>query len=75
MWDNDYLFVGCEDNTIKLYSIDEGEKIDELKEHSSCIMGLKKLNINNENMLFSQDKNGNIIQYKISIDQINYKNM
>ena len=75
LWDNDYLFVGCEDNTIKLYSIDEGEKIDELKEHSSCIMGLKKLNINNENMLFSQDKNGNIIQYKISIDQINYKNM
>ena len=34
-------------------------------------MGLKKLNINNENMLFSQDKNGNIIQYKISINHIN----
>ena len=63
LWDNDYLFVGCEDNTIKLYSIDEGEKIDELKEHSSCIMGLKK--INNTNMLFSQDKNGNIFQYDI----------
>ena len=65
LWDNDYLFVGCEDNIIKLYSIDEGKKMNELKKHSSCVMGLKK--INNTNMPFSQDKNGNIIKYDILV--------
>lgn len=63
LWENDYLFVGCEDNTIKLYSIEDGEKKDELKEYSSCIMGLKILEIGEQIMLFSQEKNGKIIQH------------
>ena len=63
LWNNNYLFAGCEDKTIKIYSIEEGEKKDELQGYSSCIMGLKKLKIGEQNMLFSQEKNGKIFQH------------
>ena len=63
LWNNDYLFVGCEDKTIKLYSIEEGKKEDELQGYSSCIMGLKILEFGEQKMLFSQEKNGKIIQH------------
>lgn len=63
LWNKDYLFVGCEDNTIKFYSLEKGEKIDELKGYSSCIIGLKKIKNENKQMLFSQEENGEINQY------------
>ena len=41
IWNNDYIFIGCDDKTIKIIEIKNGEIIKELKGHINEVMYLK----------------------------------
>ena len=41
-WDNEYLFVGCDDGTIKLIEYKNGRLIKELKGHNKKVISIKK---------------------------------
>ncbi len=41
MWNNDYIFVGCNDNTIKLIELNNGNIIKELKGHDGVVFSIK----------------------------------
>ena len=41
MWDNEYLLVGCDDKTIKLINLNNGEIIKELEGHNDKVLSLK----------------------------------
>ena len=43
MWDNEYLLVGCDDKTIKLINLNNGEIIKELEGHNDKVLSLKIL--------------------------------
>ena len=43
LWDNDYLFVGCKNKTIKLIGIKEGLIIKSLAGHDNDVITLKKI--------------------------------
>ena len=45
LWDNEYLFVGCDDNTIKIVEYNNGKIIKELKGHSNKVISIKKINL------------------------------
>ena len=42
--DNDYLFVGCSDNTIKLVELNKKIIINSLKGHDDKVLTIKKFN-------------------------------
>ena len=44
LWNNNYLFIGCEDKTIKLINIENGNIINSLEEHNNYVLSLKKIN-------------------------------
>ena len=44
IWNRNYLFVGCEDNTIKLLEIKEGSIIKNLNSHTRHVLAIKKFN-------------------------------
>ena len=41
MWDNEYLLVGCDDKTIKLINLNNGEIIKEIEGHNNKVISLK----------------------------------
>ena len=41
IWDNEYIFVGCDDKTIKLIEIKNGKNIKELKAHNNEVICIK----------------------------------
>ena len=43
LWNNDYLFVGCNDNSIKLIELNSGNIIKDLYEHNSEVITIKKI--------------------------------
>ena len=43
LWDNNYLFVGCKDNSIKLIELDTGKIVKTLKGHNNCVITIKKI--------------------------------
>ena len=43
LWNNNYLFVGCEDNTIKLIDLKKGIIIKNLKENKNDVISIKKI--------------------------------
>ena len=43
LWDNKYLFVGCDDKTIKLINYKDGIIIKELKGHNDKVVSIKKI--------------------------------
>ena len=43
LWNNQYLFVGCGDKTIKLIDIDIGKTIKKLNGHSNSVISIKKI--------------------------------
>ena len=43
LWDDEYLFVGCEDKTIKLIEIKSGEIINNLIGYNKVILTIKKI--------------------------------
>jgi len=43
LWNNEYLFVGCGDNYIKLVDLNSGNIIKELKSHKIYCITIKKL--------------------------------
>ena len=45
LWDNKYLFVGCDDKTIKLIEYNKGIKIKELNGHNDKVVSIKQINI------------------------------
>ena len=45
LWNNDYLFVGCYDNTIKIVDIQKSKVIDNITGHYNSILVLTKVNI------------------------------
>ena len=42
MWNNKYIFVGCDDKTIKLIQINNGKIIKELEGHINNVLSIKK---------------------------------
>ena len=44
MWDNEYLLVGCDDKTIKLINLNNGEIIKEMEGHNNKVLSLKIIN-------------------------------
>ena len=44
LWNNDYLFVGCTDNTIELINIKKGLQIKSLRGHYREVITVKKIN-------------------------------
>ena len=43
MWNNDYIFVGCNDKTIKLIELNNGNVIKELKGHDGVVFSIKAI--------------------------------
>jgi WD40 repeat protein len=43
LWDNKYIFVGCEDNTIKLVELNNNLIINNLKGHNNIVLTVKKI--------------------------------
>ena len=43
LWNKDYLFVGCKDNTIKLIDLNTNEIVNILKGHNKRILTIKKI--------------------------------
>ena len=43
LWNNDYLFVGCEDKTIKLIELKSGKNIKSLIGHNNRVITIKKI--------------------------------
>ena len=69
LWDNNYLFVGCNDNNIRLIDIDNKKVINTLKGHNSWVLTLKKIKyLQFGECLISQSYgNDNIKLWKIKI--------
>ena len=44
LWDNDYLFIGCKDKTIKLLELKSGNIIKNFVGHTECVLCIKKVN-------------------------------
>ena len=44
LWDNNYLFVGCADNTIKLVDLNKNIILNNLKGHDTKVVTIKKIN-------------------------------
>ena len=45
LWSSNFIFVGCEDNSIKLVDINEGKILKVLDGHKSMVINVKKRNI------------------------------
>ena len=43
MWNNEYIFVGCNDKTIKLIELNNGNIIKELKGHDGVVFSIKAI--------------------------------
>ena len=43
LWNYDYLFVGCENKTIRLVELNTGELVKELRGHADSVISIKKL--------------------------------
>ena len=43
LWNNDYLFVGCEDKTIELLDLNKGMIIKNLIKHHNSVISIKKI--------------------------------
>ena len=43
LWNNDYLFVGCDDNSIKLIDLKQRKIIKEFYSHNNEVITIKKL--------------------------------
>ena len=41
MWNNEYIFVGCNDKTIKLIELNNGKIINELRGHNDYVISIK----------------------------------
>jgi len=47
MWNNEYIFIGCDDKTIKLIELEKGKIIKELKGHNTAVISIKAINLPN----------------------------
>ena len=45
LWDNNYIFVGCDDKTIKLVDLKNGLIVKSLSGHNDSILTIRKVNI------------------------------
>ena len=43
LWNNEYLFVGCDDKTIKLIELNKGKIIKELVGHNDKVLSIKSI--------------------------------
>ena len=44
LWDNNYLFAGCDDNSIKLIELKTGKVVKNLEGHNNIVLTIKKIN-------------------------------
>ena len=57
LWNENYIFVGCDDNNIKLVEIREGIVENNIEGHINQVITIKKvLNFNGDNYLVTQNK-------------------
>ena len=45
LWDEEYLFIGCSDKTIKLININSGNIVKSLNGHKNMVINVKKINV------------------------------
>ena len=45
LWDNNYLFVGCDDKIIKLVDLNNGLIVKSLNGHNDSVLTIRKVNI------------------------------
>ena len=43
LWDENYLFLGCDDNKIKLFNLNEEKEIKSFNGHKDWILSIKKV--------------------------------
>ena len=73
LWDNDYLFIACDDAKIRLVDYNKGEIIHKLCEHKDIVISIKKIvHPHYGKCLLSQAANENCI--KLWIIKNNYVN-
>ena len=60
LWNENYIFVGCKDQSIKIIELKNGLLIASLKGHNGRIISFKKLIQTNKEYLFSQGLDGSI---------------
>ena len=63
LWDNNHIFVGCEDKTIKLVEINKGIIVKSIAGHNIDVLSLDKINLPNfgECLVSQGKKKGQII--------------
>ena len=67
LWNENYIFVGCKDQSIKLIELKNGLLIKNLKGHKGRIISFKKIiQPDNNEILFSQSLDGTIKSWVIS---------
>jgi len=67
LWNENYIFVGCKDQSIKLIELKNGLLIKNLKGHKGRIISFKKIiQPDNNEILFSQSLDGTIKTWVIS---------
>ena len=60
LWDNDYLFVGCDDNTIKILDVKQSKVIKKILGHKRSVLVLLKVNIPKYGECLISQENGRI---------------
>ena len=69
LWNNDYLFVGCADKTIKIVDIKKTEVIDNISGHNNSVLVLAKVNIPKYGECLISQENGTITKlWKIKLN-------
>ena len=64
LWNNNYLFVGCSDKTIKLIDINKGIILKEFSGHNKNVITVKKIVLPNYGeFLFSQGIHNDVIKF------------
>ena len=74
LWNNDNLFVGCEDRSIRLIELDTGKIIKNLNGHKNSVITIKKINHPQYGIcLISQACEENKIKMWVNNNNINQK--
>ena len=72
LWNDDYIYIGCDDKEIKLIEIKSGNIINNLKGHTECVLCIKKINHPNYGECIISQGRG-FDQIRLWVDKVKYK--
>ena len=68
LWNNSYLLIGCNDNTIKILDIEKSKIIGNIIGHNQIVLVLVKVNIPNYGECLISQENGELTKlWKIKL--------